>query len=122
MTPVPASTTAKRGSPLVIRLKIKNISARSCTRDVGADAQELYIDQGARKFWSSDTCSADRSSNVQTLHAGRRARVHGHLERPPVQQVRRRPRRRPGPAARPVRGPRPPGHQVSEPVALTIAD
>ena len=38
--------------------------------DVGADPQELYLDQGARKYWSSDTCSTDKSSNVRRLLPG----------------------------------------------------
>ena len=70
LTPLPASTSVKRGVPLVIRLKIKNISTRTCTRDLGAGAQELYLDQGARKYWSSDTCSTDRSRNVATMKPG----------------------------------------------------
>jgi hypothetical protein len=70
VTPVPAVTTARRGTPVVIRLKIKNIGTRTCTRDLGAGAQELYLDQGARKYWSSDTCSADRRSNPLQLRPG----------------------------------------------------
>ncbi len=70
VTPVPATTSAKRGVPVVIKLKIKNISARACTRDLGAGAQELYLDQGARKYWSSDTCSADRSTNQVRMQPG----------------------------------------------------
>ena len=49
LTPLPSSASIKRGSPMIIHLKIKNISTRSCTRDLGAGAQELYLDQGARK-------------------------------------------------------------------------
>lgn len=64
VTPLPAAATVKRGATLVIGIKIKNISTRPCTRDLGAGAQELYLDQGARKYWSSDTCSTDRSLNV----------------------------------------------------------
>jgi hypothetical protein len=70
VTPVPAATAVKRGTPVVIKLKIKNISNRACSRDLGAGAQELYIDQGARKYWSSDTCSTDRSTNLQRLQPG----------------------------------------------------
>jgi hypothetical protein len=70
VTPQPASPSVKRGTPVVIRLKIKNISARTCTRDLGAGAQELYLDQGARKYWSSDTCSADRSANPTRMVPG----------------------------------------------------
>lgn len=70
VTPVPAATSIKRGASVVIKLKVKNISTRACTRDLGAGAQELYIDQGARKFWSSDGCSSDRSANAQRLQPG----------------------------------------------------
>lgn len=70
VTPVPASATVKRGTPVVIRLKIKNISARTCSRDVGADPQELYLDQGARKYWSSDTCSTTHGSDVREFTPG----------------------------------------------------
>jgi hypothetical protein len=70
VTPVPAATTVKRGSPLTIRLKIKNIGSRTCKRDVGADPQELYIDQGARKYWSSDTCSNLHGSDVESFPPG----------------------------------------------------
>jgi hypothetical protein len=67
VTPVPAATTIRRGATLAIRLKIKNISARTCSRDVGADLQELYINEGADKIWSSDTCSALKGSEVRSL-------------------------------------------------------
>jgi hypothetical protein len=70
VTPVPAATTVKRGTPLEIRLKIKNIGTRTCSRDVGALAQELYIDQGAQKVWSSDTCSNANQSDVKTMSPG----------------------------------------------------
>jgi hypothetical protein len=70
VTPIPASTTVRRGTKLEIKLKIKNVSARSCNRDLGAQAQELYIEQGARKAWSSDTCSGDSQSGVVSMAAG----------------------------------------------------
>ncbi|ROP31565.1 hypothetical protein EDD30_4479 [Couchioplanes caeruleus] len=65
VTPIPAGTTARRGVPIEIRLKIKNVSARTCSRDVGADLQELYIESGAQKVWSSDTCSNAKGSDVR---------------------------------------------------------
>jgi hypothetical protein len=67
LTPVPSPTTVRRGNPVAVRLKIKNISARTCTRDVGADLQELYLGQGAGRIWSSDTCSTTRGSEVHTF-------------------------------------------------------
>jgi hypothetical protein len=70
VVPVPAATTVKRGVPVNIRLKIKNIGTRTCSRDVGAGPQELYIDQGARKYWSSDTCSTANGSDVVKFTPG----------------------------------------------------
>lgn len=70
VTPVPATTSTKRGTPLAIQIKIKNIGTRTCNRDLGAGAQELYIDQGAQKVWSSDTCSTNNDSDVKSLPAG----------------------------------------------------
>lgn len=65
VTPIPAGPSARRGVPIEIRLKIKNVSARTCSRDVGADLQELYIESGAQKLWSSDTCSNAKGSDVR---------------------------------------------------------
>ena len=66
----PASTTVKQGVPLKITLKIKNISTRTCARDLGADVQELYIQQGAGKIWSSDTCDQLHGTVVRQLPPG----------------------------------------------------
>jgi hypothetical protein len=68
--PAPAATTVRRGVPLVVRLTIKNISGRTCSRDVGADPQEIYLDQGARRYWSSDTCSTAHGSDVRQFAPG----------------------------------------------------
>lgn len=70
VTPIPASTNLKRGQSVQIELKIKNTSQRTCSRDVGADPQELYIDQGGRKYWSSDTCSTAKGGDVRQLPPG----------------------------------------------------
>lgn len=45
------------GAYVRIYLKIKNTSGRTCTRDIGAMAQELRIQQGAQTLWSSDDCA-----------------------------------------------------------------
>jgi hypothetical protein len=65
--PVPSRASAKRGAAIDLRLKIKNVSNRTCSRDVGADLQEIYIKLGARKVWSSDTCGTAKGSDVQQL-------------------------------------------------------
>ncbi|MFI5897959.1 adhesin [Actinoplanes sp. NPDC051513] len=70
VAPSVASTTMKRNASLDITLTVKNISTRACSRDVGAGPQELYLDQGARKYWSSDTCSTNKGSDVRQLAPG----------------------------------------------------
>ncbi|MFG3300663.1 hypothetical protein [Micromonospora chersina] len=67
VTPVALPATAQRGTTVTLRLKIKNISDRTCSRDVGADLQELYVKAGAEKVWSSDTCGTGKGSDVQSF-------------------------------------------------------
>jgi hypothetical protein len=64
VTPVPARAAVKRGTTVELRLKIKNISTRACSRDVGADLQEIYLKRGARKVWSSDICGLAKGSQL----------------------------------------------------------
>lgn len=70
ITPIPATATVKRGATLDLSLRIKNTGSRTCTRDVGADPQELYIMQGASRYWSSDTCSTVKGSDVRQFGPG----------------------------------------------------
>ncbi|MFF5074276.1 hypothetical protein ACFY2R_24490 [Micromonospora olivasterospora] len=67
VTPVPLPARAQRGTVVGLQLKIKNRSDRTCSRDVGADMQELYIKSGAEKVWSSDTCGNAKGSDVQSF-------------------------------------------------------
>jgi hypothetical protein len=67
VTPVPGAAKAPRGQTIVIRLRIKNISTRTCSRDVGASVQELYIKRGANTVWSSDTCAGAKGVDVQSF-------------------------------------------------------
>jgi len=64
------STTIKRGASLDITLTVKNTGSRTCSRDVGAGAQELYLEVGAQKYWSSDTCSKDNGTDVRQFAPG----------------------------------------------------
>jgi hypothetical protein len=70
VAPSVASTTMKRNATLDITLTVKNTGTRTCSRDVGAGPQELYLDQGARKYWSSDTCSTNKGSDVRSFAPG----------------------------------------------------
>jgi hypothetical protein len=67
VVPVPEAASVRQGVPFKIALKIKNISNRTCMRDVGASAQELYIQQGTTKMWSSDACDALTGSFIRTF-------------------------------------------------------
>lgn len=44
------------GGTFALKLKVKNVSDHTCTRDVGTEPEELKIMQGSRKIWSSDDC------------------------------------------------------------------
>ncbi|MCI4063097.1 hypothetical protein MRQ36_11110 [Micromonospora sp. R77] len=70
VTPVAVPATAQRGTVVNLQLKIKNKSQRTCSRDVGADVQELFIKAGAEKIWSSDTCGTGKGSDVQSFTPG----------------------------------------------------
>jgi hypothetical protein len=66
----PASATVKTGVPLKIFLKVKNVSNRACSRDVGADAQELIIQQNKAKVWSSDDCAPQHGTDMKAFTPG----------------------------------------------------
>ncbi|MFG1774961.1 hypothetical protein ACGFIR_16675 [Micromonospora sp. NPDC049051] len=70
VTPVAQPSSVVRGAVVDLQLKIKNRSERTCSRDVGASAQELFIKSGAEKIWSSDTCGTAQGSDVQSFTPG----------------------------------------------------
>ena len=120
--PSVAPTTVKRGSPVEFILTIKNTGTRACARDVGAGPQELYLDQGARKYWSSDTCSTDKSGDVRKFAPGDQR----------VYKVTWNGRQSSGCAGNSASGPNPPpgqfelrarlGTLISKPVPLAIVE
>ncbi|NLU77338.1 hypothetical protein HCA58_02815 [Micromonospora sp. HNM0581] len=70
VTAVALPAQAASGAPVDLSLKIRNRSGRTCSRDVGATAQELYIKAGAEVVWSSDTCGTAAGSDVQSFTPG----------------------------------------------------
>jgi hypothetical protein len=50
------STSVRQGFPVKFFIRIKNVSTRTCVRDVGAQMQELFLEQSGTKQWSSDAC------------------------------------------------------------------
>ncbi|HEV7897637.1 MAG TPA: hypothetical protein VGP31_07335 [Planosporangium sp.] len=70
VTAVTEAATVGQGAYVKFTLRIKNVSNRSCTRDVGADAQELYLQDARAKVWSSDACDALHGTDVRTFRPG----------------------------------------------------
>jgi hypothetical protein len=55
-------------APYQLNLKIRNTSAHSCKRDVGAGPQELHmVDGTGQVLWSSDYCQSAAGSDVRTF-------------------------------------------------------
>jgi hypothetical protein len=68
----PNTSKLQYGGTFELKLNVKNISDRTCTRDVGAIAEELYIMRGKTKIWSSDDCgpTPDKPHDERTFQAG----------------------------------------------------
>jgi hypothetical protein len=64
---IPGQDSVPSGTSVQITLQVKNISERTCSRDLGSLQQELYVKAGAQKVWSSDTCGTARDSDVRSL-------------------------------------------------------
>jgi hypothetical protein len=86
VTATAAAAAVRRRQPVEVTIKIRNVSRRTCSRDVGADVQELRIMDGTTVIWSSDDCSpnkgramrsfpADRELSFTLTWAGRRSRT-----------------------------------------------
>jgi hypothetical protein len=59
------------GNAVRFNVLIRNISARTCARDVGADQREFrLLDAGGGLVWSSTDCGSDPTRNVVTLAPG----------------------------------------------------
>ena len=63
----PETAVAPSGAFVKFTLKVKNISTRPCVRDLGADHQELYLQAGTTKVWSSDVCDAPHGTELITM-------------------------------------------------------
>jgi hypothetical protein len=71
LTASATTATVSQGSTVDVTIKIKNISSRACSRDVGADMQELRLLNNDALVWSSDDCGANHGSNVKSFGAGK---------------------------------------------------
>jgi hypothetical protein len=54
--------------PYQLNLVIRNVSARSCKRDIGSGPQEMHIlNASGQTVWSSDYCQSNPGSDVRTF-------------------------------------------------------
>jgi hypothetical protein len=85
VTATAAAATVQRGQPVDVTIKIKNVSQRTCGRDIGADMQELRLLSGTTVIWSSDDCNANRGRSVQSFAPGKQVSYtltwNGHRSR-----------------------------------------
>ena len=63
----PKPATGPNGAYMVFYIKIKNTSGVPCKRDLGADHQELYLQSGTTKVWSSDVCNPAHGAETVTM-------------------------------------------------------
>lgn len=64
----PERRETRVGDRLKITLVFTNISDAPCKRDIGADEQEVRLEQDDKRLWSSDDCRPQRGSQVEVLH------------------------------------------------------
>lgn len=71
-----ASDQIPAGSYPTLFLTIGNSSTHACTRDIGADAQELWITHDGRRVWSSDYCNPNHDKDVRRFDPGVQVTFH----------------------------------------------
>jgi hypothetical protein len=71
VTATAGSAEVQTATTLDVTIKLKNVSRRTCVRDVGADMQELRLVQGTTIVWSSDDCNANRGNDNMSFSPGR---------------------------------------------------
>jgi hypothetical protein len=71
VTAAAGSTEVQTAKPLDVTIKLTNVSSRTCTRDIGADMQELRLVQGTTIVWSSDDCNANSGHDNTSFAPGK---------------------------------------------------
>ena len=62
--------TTKVGTGLHLQMKVKNVSDKSCKRDLGSGANEVTIISGPALIWSTDHCNPSTAKDVVELAPG----------------------------------------------------
>jgi hypothetical protein len=71
LTATAEMSTVSPSQSVLVTLKVKNISGRTCSRDVGADAQELRLQDASGIVWSSDDCNPRHGVDVRSYPPGK---------------------------------------------------
>jgi hypothetical protein len=74
VTAAPEVANPRRGQAVQLTIRIKNISTRTCSRDLGATPQELYLQKNGAtdgsKVYSSDACDPQSGNVAASLTPG----------------------------------------------------
>jgi hypothetical protein len=70
LTVAPRRPAYSVGQSPVLDLRVQNVSAVPCVRDLGAGQQEITLYQGTRRLWSSNDCFPDDSRDAEVLRPG----------------------------------------------------
>ena len=66
LVPSLSAPSIPAGGSVMVKLKIRNVSNRTCSRDVGPGPQELRVLQNGSLIWSSDHCNLRQDSDVRS--------------------------------------------------------
>lgn len=66
----PRVTTYEVGQEPIFDLRVRNVSAVSCIRDLGAGQQEVVVNRGTQRLWSSNDCYPSTEKSPQLLRPG----------------------------------------------------
>jgi hypothetical protein len=70
VTVAPRHPAYSVGQSPILDLRVRNVSALACTRDLGAGQQEIVLFRGTLRLWSSNDCFPDSTRSVQLLRPG----------------------------------------------------
>lgn len=73
-----SATQVRSGNGLDVTIKFRNDSQRTCSRDIGADMQELRILAGKIIVWSSDDCNANHGHDTESFAPGQEIKFTLH--------------------------------------------
>jgi hypothetical protein len=68
-----AAAAYRVGDKPVITLTVQNVSATTCTRDLGAAQQEILLYAGTTRLWSSNDCYPGGERDIRALLPQQRA-------------------------------------------------